>query len=313
MVAGKNRTPGKGPSSTPHPADGLSGEEAALYRSIPCDVQYVAHESFDTPASHDGLLAEDDICGHPPTWRYRLDVPDNSPAAHGKVFRLSRDEERKLFLQYNYARYRLANLQTTPPADRTTDQIRDMLLWYRRALHLRAVLARANLALVLTMVKRFATGHVELCELVSEGNLVLLRCLESFDVSRGFKFSTYACRAIAKGFSRLTAKAGRYRKHFPVEFDPELERSDYADRRQHSQRSSYLEALREVLADNRAGLGDLERTIVLERFGITSSGKRKTLAEVARIVGLCAERVRQIQRLALQKLRRALEDECVPA
>jgi RNA polymerase sigma factor (sigma-70 family) len=143
--------------------------------------------------------------------------------------------------------------------------------------------------------------------------MALLRSVEKFDVARGFKFSTYACRAILKSFNRLATKTGRYRQHFPTEFDPELERSDYDVHKHEIQWDDSLEALREILVRNRARLSEVERTIVLERFAITTRGKGRTLAEVGKLVGLTNERVRQIQNLALDKIRLALDEEYTPA
>ena len=45
-------------------------------------------------------------------------------------------------------------------------------------------------------------GDVDFAEVVSEGNMALIRAVDKFNVERGFKFSTYACRAILKAFSR---------------------------------------------------------------------------------------------------------------
>jgi len=72
-------------------------------------------------------------------------------------------------------------------------------------------------------------------------------------------------------------------------------------------------ALREILSNNRAHLTDVERTIVVERFAISTRGKGRTLAEVGRWVGLTNERVRQIQNLALDKIRSTLSQEYLVA
>ncbi len=64
---------------------------------------------------------------------------------------------------------------------------------------------------------------------------------------------------------------------------------------------------------NRARLSEVERTIVLERFAITTRGKGRTLAEVGKIVGLTNERVRQIQNLALDKIREAMNEDYLVA
>jgi DNA-directed RNA polymerase sigma subunit (sigma70/sigma32) len=98
-----------------------------------------------------------------------------------------------------------------------------------------------------------------------------------------------------------------------VEFDPELERSDYDLRRHEMQREDSVGAVRDILARNRARLTDVERAIVIERFAIASRGKGRTLAEVGRLVGLTNERVRQIQNHALNKIRAALDEECLVA
>ena len=138
--------------------------------------------------------------------------------------------------------------------------------------------------------------------------MALLRSVEKFDVSRGFKFSTYACRAILKSFNRLATKTGTYRRRFPREYDPELERSDWDVRKHEIQRDDSIDAVREILARNQARLSDVERTVVMERFAIMTRGKGKTLAEVGEIVGLTNERVRQIQNIALAKIREALDE-----
>ena len=169
------------------------------------------------------------------------------------------------------------------------------------------------MALVVAMAKRTRIPNVEFPELVSEGNMALLRSVDKFDVSRGFKFSTYACRAILKSFNRLATNTSRYHQHFPTEFDPELEQSDYDVEKHQMQRDDSVEALREILARNKAELSDVERTVVMERFAIGTGGKGRTLSEVGRVVGLTNERVRQIQNSALAKIRAVLDEEFLVA
>lgn len=138
--------------------------------------------------------------------------------------------------------------------------------------------------------------------------MALLRAIDKFDVSRGFKFSTYACRAILKAFSRLATKTGNYRQHFPTEFVPEMERSDEDDRRHQHQRELAIEDLQRVITCNLAELSDVERRVVGARFAVDGHRQIGTLEEVGRMVGLSKERVRQVQNGALAKLRNVLSE-----
>src|SRR4029450_11618098 len=117
-----------------------------------------------------------------------------------------------MFQRFNYSKMRLSRLQRKIRADGLTkDTAEQVLEWHRRFEHFREYLVRTNLALVLAMAKRTRLGHVDFGEVVSEGNMALLRAVDKFNVERGFKFSTYACRATLKAFSRTAMKHNRHR------------------------------------------------------------------------------------------------------
>jgi RNA polymerase primary sigma factor len=288
---------------------GLTDEERRIYSRIPAEIDHVSHESFSGPDAEEHLFGLESQEIEIPAWTSFPEAADELPPARGRRTRLTGKEEAALFLRYNYARYRLGELVEAQLKRAAAGRGRQMILWYQRAMKARADLVRANLALVLAMAKRTKIPNVEFGEVVSEGNMALLRSVEKFDVSRGFKFSTYACRAILKSFNRLATKTGRYRQRFPVEYDPEMERSDYDVNRHEAERADSVEAVREILSLNRARLTEVERTVVMERFAISSRGRRRTLAEVGKIVGLTNERVRQIQNHALGKIRQALTED----
>ncbi len=227
---------------------------------------------------------------------------------------LTAAEERVLFLQYNYARHRVRELQQEiwSSADRTPseNQATDMLRWHTKAERVRKQIADTNLALVLAMAKRTRMSEVDFADLVSEGNMALLRAVDKFDAGRGFKFSTYACRAILKAFSRQGMKLSRYRQRFPTDFDPALEKSDFLETRRKDQVLDAADEMRNIVEQNRADLTDIERQIIEHRFGIESGGHEKpmTLEQIGQIIGVTKERVRQIQNRALEKLREELEE-----
>lgn len=280
-----------------------------LEDTFPSELDYVDHPSFRVPQTEDELFGERADRIEVPAWTHFPEVPEDiEMARNGRTTLTPRDEVR-LFLRYNYARYRLSKLSEAQQRRFSKARSEQMMVWHDRATQARSDLVKANMALVLAMAKRTRIPNVEFAELVSEGNMALLRSVEKFDVSRGFKFSTYACRAILKSFNRLATKTGRYRQHFPTEFDPDLERSDYDVMKHDMQREDSVDALREILARNKARLTETERTIVMERFALSSRGKGRTLAEVGKMVGLTNERVRQIQNLALEKIKSILDEE----
>ncbi len=293
--------------------EALGEQQCATYMRIPPKVGYVYHPLFSSPSASEKLFGDGVRQIDVPPWTHYPEVAQDVSTRQAARVTLSAADEAVLFLQYNYARYRLAGLVEAQRRRKSPLRAQQMILWYTRVLGTQAKLVRANLALVLAMAKRTRIPNVEFSELVSEGNMALLRSVEKFDVSRGFKFSTYACRAILKSFNRLATYTGRYRQRFPTEFDPDLERSDYDVHRHQMQRDDSVDALREILARNKALLNRVERTVVMERFAIGSGGKGRTLSQVGKMVGLTNERVRQIQNTALAKIRAVLDEEFLVA
>jgi len=222
---------------------------------------------------------------------------------------LTAAQERVLFLKFNYARFRLAKLQKKAGRQElTVEESREALRWADLAKSIREQIAETNLALVLAMAKRLRGTDLDFGDLISEGNMALLRSVDKFDCGRGFKFSTYACRAILKAFSRHGIKAMKHRQRFPTEFDPEFERSDHlATVRATSERESAQE-VRFVVESNRADLSELERSVISQRFGFDGpfGPRNPTLEQVGETIGLTKERVRQIQNRALEKIKTAL-------
>ena len=233
------------------------------------------------------------------------------PVRPNSTVLLTAEEERILFRQFNYARFRVCELQkkigTGSP---TEDQAHEILRWFRVANAYREQLAETNLALVLAMAKRTRMSEVDFADLVSEGNMALLRSVDKFDCNRGFKFSTYACRAILKAFSRQGMKLSKYRQRFPTDFDPAMEKSNHLENIRELHVKECADEVKYVFQKNEAALTPVERTVIHHRFGL--GGPKPidplTLEQVGQIIGVTKERVRQIQNKALEKLRFHLEE-----
>jgi RNA polymerase sigma factor (sigma-70 family) len=234
-------------------------------------------------------------------------------ASGERVPALSYDQERHLFMRFNYARMQALRILGEFAGERlTAAATRRLLAWGHRALAARSIIVRLNMPLVLAMAKRTRLTNVDFNEMVSEGNMALLRSVEKFDCSRGYKFSTYSCRAILKAFSRVAMRASRYRGQFPAEFDPAMERSDYIEQQRETLEGDCVDELKEILLNNLAELSEVESTVIRERFALVPSpdgqmSPPKTLEQVGTIIGVTKERVRQIQNNALRKIRLALE------
>ena len=281
-------------------------------------------EYVDDPALHE-RNAEATLFGGPTELLSRSATRFNEPEevvtrpVNGtRIPTLTGEQERKLFLRYNYARMRVSQVQDRYAGKAlTTAAARQLLAWGHRALDARSTLAQMNLPLVMAMAKRTRLVSVDYNELISEGNMALLRSLEKFDCGRGYKFSTYACRAILKSFSRVAMRMSRYRGRFPMEFDPAIERSDYLERKREEVTVDCVDELKEILLRNLADLTDVERTVIHERFALRSRTSEnvlpKTLAQVGEIIGVTKERVRQIQNKALKKIKVTLEEKYLAA
>jgi RNA polymerase sigma factor (sigma-70 family) len=294
-------------------------DQATLKRVLSEKADYVDNDLFRAAQAEKKIFEDAPPIQKPDTTWYHPVMENLSPEMRvqnaGTVL-LTAAEERVLFLQFNFCRFMVAELKDevgNRPVG--VKKARELLKWHRKAEAFRDQIAQTNLALVLAMAKRTRMSEVDFSDLVSEGNMALLRAVDKFDVARGFKFSTYACRAILKAFSRTGVKLSKYRQMFPTDFDPKLEKSDFMQRKREGHEEDCVDELRRIILSNRADLTEIEQEVIEHRFAL---GRRReqdpdatplTLEQVGRIIGVTKERVRQIQNKALEKIRHSLEDD----
>ena len=181
-------------------------------------------------------------------------------------------------------------------------------LWHERWRTIRDHLVVENLGLVYAAARRFPCWTLNREEQQSAGKLALLRAVDSFNPWLGFRFSTYAYHAIRRSIIAESIGEQRWRTRYVEVCRDRAEPARRAQAAQHPEDSSdaWVDRLRMTLAQNRADLDARTSLVLSHRFPMDGTDSA-TLGNVGKALGLSKERVRQIQKTGLAKLRQTLE------
>ena len=297
-----------------------------------------------------------------------VDLDDQTPAmgdsvhtylkSIGRTSLLTAEQEVDLAKRIEAGLFAEHKLDTATGLDE--DFRRDLELVAEDGRRAKAHMLEANLRLVVSVAKKYSDRGLSLLDVVQEGNLGLIRAVEKFDYTKGYKFSTYAMwwirQAIQRGFAdsartirlpvhvlEMLSKLSRVerdmhqrlgREPTPEELAVELDRTP-------DQIEELLRTSRQPISldstigeDGETSIGDLiedvdapeaselvdrqlmaeqlrsaldaltprEATIMAMRFGLYD-GNPHTLDEIGRALGLTRERIRQLEKQSLSKLR----------
>lgn len=215
---------------------------------------------------------------------------------------LSKEEERFYFRRMNWLKFQaIQRRDRLDPKRATMKQLKQVEALLAEAETVKAILITSNLRLVVSIAKKFNEPSHTFDELISEGNVALMRSVEKFNFALGNRFSTYATYAIQRHFFRISHKSRQYRNRFATDDEPVRDRAE-EPRDEDSCTPGQVDFLRGLFGDFLSELEPREQQIVVARFGFDGD-KPKTFRELGLEMGVCKERIRQIQTRAIEKLR----------
>ena len=255
----------------------------------------------DTDAAEviDQIVAQEELAD--PHNGQETRIPRDLPPYLQDLYRtplLSAARERALFLKLNFHKFEFVTARRKiDPALVTSRQLNRVEALRRQVVEARNRIVRANLRLVVSVARKHMRANLSLMDLISDGNMTLLRAVDSFDCHKGNRFSTYATLALMKGFARSVPQMqARDRRALADEgalagvsdFRPARDVGRMLDRDQVDGLLSRLEPR--------------ERDVISAHFGLNQKAPA-TYEQVGTRLGLSKQRVRQIEQAALAKLR----------
>jgi RNA polymerase primary sigma factor len=295
--------------------------EVRAQRLLEQPLDYIPSVEFDNPAMDAAILAPMPDADAYDAKRRAMHAPKDVPPELASCYEyplLSKDQEQHQFRKMNYLKFKAAKLRDqirkeggdeaevdpTRVRIQTLKEIEDLQL---AANEVKEMLINCNLRLVVNIAKKHSAQAENFFELMSDGNMSLMRAVEKFDYYRGFKFSTYASWAIMKNFARSIPEDKHRRERFvtghedlfdaaPDNRTDEFEMLATQERATHS-----VNRLLEYLEPR-------EREIIRMRAGMDENGKNITLEEIGKKFGITKERVRQLNARAMSKLRAIAKD-----
>lgn len=249
-------------------------------------IRFVHHPDFDNhEASHNILETmpdsmTDEDSGQVKRIRGRDYVLSDRPL-------LTKQAERALFLRMNLLRCMAARRQLevgrAPKPEVCRRSVKNL---QNDAIAARNEIVAANQRLVVSNAARYLGRGVPMADLVSEGNLALMKAIDHFDVSLGWRLSTYATYAIRRHLGRFVQqeqKRAAACSEAPVDVPVEDESAEWID--------MHPRTLIETILSS---MPQRERTMVALRYGLAEGEPCRTLDEIGQRFGLSKERIRQL-------------------
>jgi RNA polymerase sigma factor (sigma-70 family) len=288
--------------------------EVRAQRLLEQPLDYIPHPTFADATLESVILAPMPEAEAYEARRREMRVPKDVPPELASMYQvplLSKDQEQHLFRKMNFLKYKAAQLRNqlrkegsadgvVDPARVRIQTLKDIEDLQEQANEVKDLLIKANMRLVVNIAKRHAAQTDNFFELLSDGNMSLIRAVEKFDFGRGFKFSTYASWAIMKNFARTIPDEKHRRERFVTGHDevfevaPDTRTDEHEIVATHERATHSVNRLLEYLEPR-------EREIIRLRAGLDENPR--TLEQIGQQFGITKERVRQLNARAMKKLR----------
>jgi RNA polymerase primary sigma factor len=299
------------PQAEPHQAqpNSLAARRHRAQALKELAIDFIPHRSFARPGIEDQILAVCPATNSTDEISEPRDV-DQVPMYIARLYDtslLTAEQERHLFRQMNFLLYRANRLRrkldVAKPSRVLLEKIQNDL---NQANAIKGRIIQANLRLVVSIAKKFVNPANSLEELISDGNLALIRAVEKFNYGLGNRFSTYATYAVQRNYFRMVSRGRRQRERFLSDEErlaiiPQAEPAQIVG-------AAGLQQLQQSFGSLLQRLNARERQILERRFGFHGQ-EPKTFKELGEELGVCKERIRQIQTRAMEKLRQFSEME----
>jgi RNA polymerase sigma factor (sigma-70 family) len=286
--------------------------EMRARRLLDQPLDYIPHASFDDPEAEAIILGRMPGQDEYDSQRQQMRVPKDAPPELASLYEmplLSREQEQHLFRKMNFLKHKAIKLRARldPSRARIQDlkRIEDL---QNEATAIKDQLISSNMRLVVSIAKRHAAHTDNFFELLSDGNMSLIRAVEKFDFSRGNKFSTYASWAIMKNFARSIPEEKRRRERYVTGHEDMFESAP--DTRSDEQEVvSAVEQKKHQVNRLLEYLDPRERQIIRMRAGLDNYSEGMTLEEIGQQLGITKERVRQLNVRIMKKLREIAQEQ----
>ena len=285
--------------------------EMRAQRILELPLDHMYNELFAKPRAERKILGiPPQVDGRPRPSRPPAGLPPYLASLY-EVPLLNREQEQYLFRKFNYLKYAGSKLREKLDPTKAKSSLMDKIeQYYDQAVETKNQIIQANLRLVVSIAKRHVGAVEEFFELVSDGNMSLIRAAEKFDYARGNKFSTYASWAIMKNYARTIPEGFKHRDRFRTSNDEMF--STRVEHRGDQLEEENAQKVREnQVSKILSKLDEREQKIIISRFGLDYRQEPQTLKEVGAKMGVTKERIRQIEARALNKLRAAAADEMI--